>query len=154
MEQPANSNLFDLQLDQTSINYLNEASRWSRFLSILGFIYCGLMLLGGVFVGSIMSRLPGINGDNSAMQMMSSGVFGFIFFCGALIMFFPTLFLYNFSTKIRKAFRNNDQSVLSESFKNLKSFFKFYGIIAIIGLSFYALAIVAAIIGAMVGSHR
>ena len=81
MEQPANSNLFDLQLDQTCINYLNEASRWSRFLSILGFIYCGLMLIAGVFVGSIMSRLPGLNGDNSAMQMMGTGVFGFIFFC-------------------------------------------------------------------------
>jgi hypothetical protein len=154
MEQPANANLFDLQLDQTSINYLNEASRWSRFLSILGFIYCGLIVLLGIFFGSVMSRLPGMYGDNSAMQMMGSGAFGFIFFCIALIMFFPALFLYNFSTKIRRAFRNNDQPVLSESFKNLKSFFKFYGIIAIIGLSFYALAIVAAIIGAMVGSHR
>ncbi len=45
MEQSANANLFDLQLDQQSINYLTEAARWARFLSILGFIYCGFIVI-------------------------------------------------------------------------------------------------------------
>ena len=49
MEQ--SSNLFELQLDQPSINYLSEAARWSRFLSIIGFIYCGLMVIFGLFFG-------------------------------------------------------------------------------------------------------
>ena len=31
MEQ--SSNLFDLQIDQSSINYLSETARWSRFLA-------------------------------------------------------------------------------------------------------------------------
>jgi hypothetical protein len=68
-------------------------------------------------------------------------------------MFFPALFLFNFSTKMRRALGNNDQPVMVESLKNLKSYFKYYGILAIIGLSFYALVILAAIIGVMVG-HR
>ena len=75
----------------------------------------------------------------------------YIFF--ALIIFFPSLYLFNFSSKMRKAFQNNDQQVLSDSLKSLKSFFKFYGIFTVIILSIYALAIIAGIIGAMVG-HR
>ncbi len=59
MEQP--TNLFELQLDQPSINYLNEAARWGRFLAIIGFIYIGLSycrsellsdLLGPVLCGA------------------------------------------------------------------------------------------------------
>ena len=30
-----NANLFELQIDQPSINYLTEAARWAKFLSIL-----------------------------------------------------------------------------------------------------------------------
>src|SRR5580704_19367733 len=102
MEQPVNANLFDLQIDQPSINYLNETARWAKFLSILGFIFCGLILIGGVFYGSVFSSLTGsMNSDATAL----SGVFisalyivGSIIF--ALVMFFPALFLFNFSTKM------------------------------------------------------
>jgi hypothetical protein len=152
MEQP--TNLFELQLDQPSINYLNEASRWSRFLSILGFVYIGLLLIAGLLFGSFGNSLLSGTGGESEMPMRLSGVlFSFIFILVALVLFFPVLYLFNFSSKMRRALRNNDQTVLTEALKNLKSFFKFYGILAIIGLSFYALAIIAAVIGGMVG-HR
>jgi heme/copper-type cytochrome/quinol oxidase subunit 2 len=152
MEQQAN--LFELQLDQPSINYLNEACRWSRFLSIIGFIYCGLMVIAGLFFGSLMGRLiPAMSGDAGMPAMISGGFFSFFFILMSLIMFFPAFYLYNFSTKMRRALNNNDQPLLTDSLKNLKSFFKFYGIIVIIVLSFYALALVAGIIGAMVGRH-
>ena len=62
MEQ--SSNLFELQLDQPSINYLSEAARWSRFLSIIGFIYCGFMVLFGLFFGSVMSKMLPLTGDS------------------------------------------------------------------------------------------
>jgi hypothetical protein len=152
MEQQ--ENLFDLHLDPQSVNYLSETARWSRFLSILGFILCGLMALMGLFFGSFMSRLMPNGGENPAFAMIGAGVFSTVFIICALIMFFPTLYLYNFSTKTRRALSNNDQPVLAESLKNLKSFFKFFGILAIIYLSLYALALISAIIGAMVGSHR
>jgi hypothetical protein len=48
---------FDLHLDQQSVNYLSEAARWSRLLSIVGFIYCGLMAVCGLFLGSMMTRI-------------------------------------------------------------------------------------------------
>jgi hypothetical protein len=153
MEQ--SSNLFELQLDQPSINYLSEAARWSRFLSILGFIYCGFMVIFGLFFGTLSRMMPttGDSGMAIGMTTMGSGFFGVLFVVMSVVMFFPALYLWNFSSKIRKAFNNNDQPLLTESLKNLKSFFKFYGIILIVVLSIYALALIAAIVGALVGRH-
>ena len=151
MEQPLDFNLFDLKIDQQTINYLNESARWGRFLAILGFVFCGLMVLMGVFFGSFMASM--ISGMNAETAAFGGGFFSIFFVISALITFFPSLFLYNFSSKMRKAVRNNDQAVMTESFKNLKSFFKYYGIFTIVILSFYALAIISAIFGAMFGRH-
>src|SRR5450755_163160 len=153
MEQSGNTDLFDLHLDQSSINYLNEAARWSRFLAIIGFIYCGLLVLCGLFIGTIMSVMMPAMGGESALAAVGSGFAGVIIIIAALLLFFPAYFLFNFSAKMRRALRNNDQPVLTESLKNLKSFFKFYGIMIIIVLSFYILIFIAGMIGAMVG-HR
>jgi hypothetical protein len=151
MEQP--TNLFELHLDQQSLNYLNEAARWARFLSIVGFISSGLMVIIGVFFASALSTIMSGMSTESSFATMSGGFLSFIYLFFALIIFFPSLYLFNFSSKMRRAFQNNDQHVLSDSLKSLKSFFKFYGIFTVIILSFYALAIIAGIIGALVG-HR
>ncbi len=154
MEQQ--ENLFDLHLDQQSVNYLNETSRWARLLSIIGFIYCGFMAIVGLFFGSVMSRMmmPGIGGPEATLSGVATVFLSIFILLMALILFFPAYYLYSFSSKMRRALRSNDQAVLTDSLKNLKSFFKFYGIIVIIVLSIYALALISAIIGAMVGSHR
>jgi hypothetical protein len=110
------------------------------------------MVIFGLFFGSLMGRMMPVMGD-SGMTALGSGFFGVFIIVMSLIMFFPALYLWNFSSKIRKAFNNNDQPLLTESLKNLKSFFKFYGILLIVLLSFYALALIAAIIGALVGRH-
>jgi Family of unknown function (DUF5362) len=154
MEQPEKINLFELQLDQSAINYLNEASRWSRFLSILGFIYIGLLLIIGILFGSFgNSLMPGTGGESEMPMRLSGVLISFLLILAAAVLFIPVLFLFNFSTKMRRALRNNDQPVLADALKNLKSFFKFYGILAIICLSLYGLAIIAAVIGGLV-SHR
>ena len=152
MEQPANSNLFDIQIDQQILIYLNETARWTRFLSILGFIFCGLIALASITLGSYFSGLMA-NAYGGA-SVLGGAFFTVIYLLCALFLFFPTLFLYRFSLKIRKAVSSNDQVQMTDAFKNLKSYFKFHGIVAIVVLSFYALVIVAALIGVMVGSRH
>lgn len=154
MEQPSQSNLFDLPLNQPAINYLSETARWARLLSIIGFIWCGLMATIGLFSGSMMSRMMNAMGGETAMPTFSGVFLGFIFILASLILFFPAYYLFIFSSKMRIAVRNNDPIQLAESFKNLKSFFKFYGIFVIIFLSFYALLIGASLIGTMLGTRH
>ena len=151
MEQT--TNLFELHLDQQSVNYLSESARWAKFLSIVGFITSGIMVILGVFFASSLSGMMSEMSNESAFAMVSERGRSFIYIFLALVIFFPSLYLLNFSSKLRKAFRNNDQQVLTYSLKSLKSFFKFYGIFTVIFLCFYALAIIAGVIGALVG-HR
>jgi hypothetical protein len=154
MEQSGSTDLFDLHIDQSSMNYLNETARWARFLSIIGFIYCGLMILCGIFIGTIMSIMsPSMGGESAAMNAMGTGFVGVVIVIVSLLLFFPAYYLFNFSTKIKRALHNNDQPVLTDALKNLKSFFKFYGILLIVLISFYVLVFVVAMIGALVARH-
>jgi amino acid transporter len=135
MEQT--NNLFELQIDHQGSSFLREIAKWSKFLSIVGFIMIGLMLLIIIFAGTAMSALFA---TTYGTQSSGTGVFQIILVaCFLLIYFFPCLYLYKFSTRMQVALRNNDQETLNSSFENLKSCFKFMGIFMIIILSIYAL---------------
>lgn len=146
MDQQSQVPLFDLQLDHSSTQYLSEAAKWGKFLSIVGFIMVGFLVLLSFFMGSIFSSM----GNMEAYAMMGGGVVTFIYLILAGLWFMPILYLYRFSSKMQIAIRSNDQQTLSESFKNLKGCFRFMGIVTIVVLSFYALALIIGI-GAAVG---
>lgn len=144
-------NLFDLQVDAQSSGYLAEAAKWGKFLSIVGFILCGFMALAGLFAGSMMSTIMS-GATDGVGSAIGGGVFTVIYFLMALLWFMPCLYLYRFSTKAQSAIRANEQSELVDSMKNLKSCFRFMGIMMIILLAFYALIFVMAIGTAMITS--
>ena len=145
-QAPTPSNLFDLQIDQQAISYLGEAARWARFLSILGFVMCGILALVGLFMGPFVSRMFASNMGTGSI--LGGPFIAVIYLLIALLYFLPCLYLFHFGSKTRSAIQNNDQEMLSASFKNLKSCFKFFGILAIIVLGFYAIALIAGIFGA------
>jgi hypothetical protein len=145
MEQNTSADLFDLHVDHESSSYLGETAKWAKFLAILGFIFCGLFVLGGLFAGSILSGAMGRFGGDSSR--ISGVALSFIYILGALLYFFPCLYLFNFASKMQVALRNNDQQQMTQSFKNLKSCYKFVGILMIVILAFYALALIITIVG-------
>jgi hypothetical protein len=65
----------------------------------------------------------------------------------AVLFFFPCFYLYKFSAKMQIAIKSVNQENFDDSLMNLKSIFKFYGIMTIIFLSIYALIFVVAMIG-------
>jgi hypothetical protein len=132
--------LFDLQIDQQSISYLGETARWAKFLSIVGFIMCALMIVLALFAGSLMTALSRLRSDDALQSMAGmGGAFSLIYIVVALLYFFPCLYLFNFAGKMQTALHNNDQTSLNASFGQLKACFKFVGILTIIVLSFYIL---------------
>jgi len=144
--QPSsNESLFELAIDEQSISYLSDTARWGKFLSIVGFILCGMFVMGGLLAASFASDFYtySSNSDNGSGLVRIRETFGIgsifvtlIYILIALLCFFPYLYLYNFSTKMHTALHNNDQSNLHASFNNLRSCFKFVGILTIIMLSF------------------
>ncbi len=111
--------------------YLHETSRWSKFLAILGFCFIGLMVLGGLFAGTLFATL----GDT----MPYPGLISVIYIAMALLYFFPVFYLFRFSNQIRVALHTKDTRTLEGALENLKSHYKFIGILMIILLSIYIL---------------
>ena len=140
----------DLQLTPNGISYLLESSRWGKFLAIMGFIMCGFMAVLAFFIPALFTQVPPYS------QMSSSFSSGFrtgmtvVYLLLAVMMFFPCLYLYKFSVKMQTAVKNTSQENLDESLMSLKSMFKFYGILTIIILSFYALAVIGTILFAAI----
>ncbi|HVX25805.1 MAG TPA: DUF5362 family protein [Parafilimonas sp.] len=156
MEQNITPNTFALQVDNGNIPYLAEAAKWGKFLSILGFIFCALIILMGLFAGTLMSGVLSQFETESATGLgaISTTVIMIYYILIALLYFFPCLFLFNFSSKMQTAIRNNDQIYLNNSFRNLKSLFKFWGILTIILLCIFVIAIIIVAVVGAVGLHQ
>jgi len=141
-------NFFDLQIDQQNTSYLSEIARWGKFLSIIGFIAIGLFTL--VFAVVLLAggnSTSSFGGTSYEMGYTLGKTIGpVILIALMLIYFFPTLYLFRFSTQMQTALRNNDQVSLTSSFGNLKSCFKFVGILTIVVLCMYALLFIGGII--------
>ena len=128
-------------------SYLAETAKWGKFLAIVGFVFIGLMALFGLFFGSFMSNFAG-----GELFPVSPMIFTVMYLLIAALYFFPVLYLYRFSTKMQVALRLDNERDLTESFSNLKSLYKFMGIMTAVILGIYALLFVFGAIGrAMMG---
>lgn len=137
----------DLQISPVSQNFLSEAAKWGKFLSIIGFIFCGFMAIAAFFAPALYSRLTAFNQLSSEMSGVATTIITVIYLAFAVILFFPCYYLNKFSVKMRLALQSVNQESFEDSLKNLKSLFKFYGIFTIIVLSFYVLAFILAMLG-------
>jgi hypothetical protein len=142
-----------IEIGQESLGYLDTTRKWSMFLAILGFISLGIMLLIGLLAGSFLtaftSRMSGMQGMEGMEGAKAAGgvatVFIFIILLiFAVIYFFPLLYLFRFSSHTKKAVANLDANEMQLGFKNLKSFWKYLGILTIIILALYLLVLIIA----------
>lgn len=151
-EQNQDTSLFGFGLDQSARAHLSEAAKWAKFLAIVGFVMCGLIVVIAFFVGSFLAMMTNSYNDGYSSTARLTGGMGAvvtIFYIGiAILFFFPYLFLFRFATRMKTALNTNDQLTLNTSFQNLKIMFRYVGILTIIMLSFYALAILMLIITA------
>ncbi|PIF31328.1 hypothetical protein CLU81_1814 [Flavobacterium sp. 9] len=149
MEETSVFEKFELQLNETAKDFLKETAKWANFLSILGFVGIGLMLIFAVFAGSIFSAMgstmPGMGGMGGSFGIIMAFVYVFI----AAIYFFPVYYLNKFAVNAKRAFRDNDSEALTNSFGYLKSHYKFIGILTVAILVLYGLIFVFGILGAV-----
>lgn len=143
MEQYSEPSLFDLQIDQPVQTYLGETARWAKFLAIIGFVIIGIIT---VIVVIAALATPGTqNTDSASKAGYAAGVI--LVAASAAVMFFPCIYLYHFAARMQSALRSNDQEQLLRSFRNLKSCFRFIGILTLIYLCLTVLTIAFNIFG-------
>lgn len=130
-----------LTVSPGTTNFLREIARWTKFLSILGFVGIGFMVLAALFAGAFLSALP----TNGAFPF-PPGLFSVFYLAGAALYFFPVYYLFKFSNNLSNALKQQNSSYLETAFENLKSHYKFIGILAIIILGLYVLIFLSGII--------
>lgn len=124
---------------------LSETAKWGKFISIVGFVSVGFLLLLAIsllFTGQAGEQMTGF----------SSAMISGFYFVMAIIYIVPVYFLFRYSNGMKKALNRDDQSELAAAFGNLKKLFVFLGIVTAITLLFYTLGIIAVIAGEMIGS--
>ncbi|MGI8892633.1 MAG: DUF5362 family protein [Bacteroidia bacterium] len=123
---------------------LDETRKWAKFLAILGFIFCGLMiLLGGVSSMFFDSFSPESAGVIPPILL-------FIFYAiMALIYFFPCLYLYRFAQRAKEAMISKNSEILTGSFDSLRDCFRYLGVVSIVVLALYAIGFIIVFVSIM-----
>ncbi|HKG06765.1 MAG TPA: DUF5362 family protein [Pedobacter sp.] len=124
-------------------SYIYETAKWTNFLSIIGFILTALMVISAFTVGPIMSSLGSAMGPGGAMlSKLGGGFITVLYLFIALFYFYPSLLMYKYASAGKTAVLYGDQPSLSIAMGKMKSLFKFWGILTIIIIIFYILAII------------
>jgi uncharacterized oligopeptide transporter (OPT) family protein len=131
----------NFELSDEAQGFLKETAKWAYFLSILGFVLVGLLVVLALFIGTLFSTLGSMSGTMNPIMGMGNGFISGIYLVMALLYFFPIYYLFLFSSKVKKAFKTDDKLLLNDSFQYLKSHYKFMGIAAVIFVAFYALVL-------------
>jgi len=131
------SNNRTLKLTENSLIFMAEVVKWAKFLAICSFVGLGIMVLLGA--GMIILQFEGLG---NGIQVVVMGIFYMLI---AGLYFFPAMYLYRFATASAKAIEKLNDDILEDGIENLKSLFRFTGILMIIMLSFYAIGILSVI---------
>lgn len=150
MEHNSSFDSFELQITPVAQGFLKEIAKWATFLSIMGFIFIGFLVLGALAMfamGGAMgaSDMQGMGGMGM-MGMLGGATLGIIYLVIALLYFFPVMYLFKFASNAKKALSSNNTDQLTTSIENLKSHYKFMGILTIIGIVFYFIIFIVAIV--------
>ncbi len=142
-----------IEVGQLSLAYLDTTRKWTMFFAILGFVVMGILLILGLVAGSFLtsftSKMSGMEGMEGMEGASAAGGIASIFiFIGilifAVIYFFPLFYLFRFSRHTKNAVANLDAQELELGLKNLKSYWRYIGILTIIVLAFYLIVLIVA----------
>lgn len=135
---PPSGTLFQLNIDSNAQQTLRSAVSWAKVLGIVGLILGGLFILLGVLVQSAIQRNAGY-GENAAL-LGNVGMAVYIIL--GVVMIISSIFALSFGNKIGTALRANDQYSLASGFAAVRNYFAFWGILCIIFMLLFILAVV------------
>ena len=119
----------ELIMTPDSIASLDRMIYWAKFLSILGFIGVGFMLIGAISIAFV---------GNNLMGPGAAGI-SLIYLVLAVIYFTPMYYLFKFSSHGRRVITQKSQHQTDQGLIYLAAHYKFIGVLAIVLLSLYVL---------------
>ena len=132
-----NSNLY---LTKEARESLYKTGNWAMGFAILGFLGVGIGLLSSISVFAMGGLMAGQSGA-PAWLMPLLGVF---YIALTLIFAVPVWKQFKFAQQSKDAARRMDSNTLANAMKNLHAYYKWYGILAIIVVVTYIIALIGA----------
>lgn len=121
-------------------SHIYEMTKWAKFLSIVGFIFGALMAISAFGVGAAFNS-PQASAQLGPLAKLGSVGITIMYLAFAFIYFYPSLLLFKFSSQGNEGVLYGNQAQLNEAIHRLKSLFKFWGFVTIIGFIFFILLI-------------
>ena len=118
-----------LEVDNVGSNYLLETAKWGKFLAIAGFVFTALIVILGLYMSVALGSISGYYGRSFSGL---GPLIGILYIGFGALYFFPCLFLYRFSTKMKMALASSDQETLNEALNQQRRMYKFVGILTMI----------------------
>lgn len=135
-EQPAEVKLI---VTEEMRSYFYDITKWVKFLSIVGYAVAILLLFVAFNVGSILKSSPEAAAALAPFGKAGSTLVTIIYFAIAAFFFYPSMLMGRIAARGKQAILFGDQENLDSTMLQLKSLFKFWGIITLIMVVFYVL---------------
>ncbi|MFY0631160.1 MAG: hypothetical protein JXR05_12320 [Flavobacteriaceae bacterium] len=129
-----------LKVNNHAKRLLSEVAKWAKFLSVVGFVGIGLMVVFA-FIGEYISASTA-NSDVFSIEAEGGIITTVLILIFAVIYFFPAYYLYKFSNEMKQALEINDEDSLTRAFRMLSSHYRYIGILAIIFISLYIFSLI------------
>jgi len=135
-----------LQITPEAVSFLATIAKWTKFLSILGFIMTGFLITAGIAVSLFLSSFGNHMENTGPMSVFNSSYIGLIYIVIAVIYILPVIYMNNFSNGTTRAVRSGSTERLTYALLNLKRLFQFIGILTIVVLVIYLIVIIAIVV--------
>jgi magnesium-transporting ATPase (P-type) len=129
-----------IEVDQKTLKNINSIRKWTMFLSVIGFIFLGLIIVLGLLAGTFLT----IFNTAKTGTGFPESIILILLLLLAIVYFFPGIFLFRFSKHAAIAVHNIDEQELYKAFRNLKFYFTIVGVLIILGLLIYVAVLVSA----------
>lgn len=131
----------NLRITENIQSNLLSATKWLKFMTILGTVGVALLFI----IGIVLLFIPTYDGVPGAL-------YGVIYMLLTLLYFYPIKKSFDLIKNTREAMGNASQVGLEQAAANVKSILKYFGILSIVCLSIYALILIICFIAIMAGA--
>lgn len=131
----------NLRITENIQKNLLSATKWLKFMTILGTVGVALFFI----IGIVLLFIPTYDGVPGAL-------YGVIYMLLTLLYFYPIKKSFDLIKNTRDAMGNASQMGLEQAAANVKSILKYFGILSIVCLSIYALIFIICFIAIMAGA--
>lgn len=128
-----------VKVTEQMINHMRSTKLWTKFLSIMGFIMAGFMVIMGTFIifaGNLFTK-----GASPSLTIFM----GIFYVLCSIFYIIPSLYLFKFASALNRFLSDRKDGEMEAAISYQKSFWKFCGILCLIGMIIAIVGIVAAI---------